>query len=153
MSTSASLSDGSARLTLPSGSKMPYIGLGLWKAEQGTLADIVETAVGLGYRHFDSAADYGNEQQTGEGLQRAISKGVVKREELFITSKLWCTYHARQHVRPALERCLADLRLDYLDLFLVHFPISLEYVDFNERYPAGWASQATPRTPNSARTP
>ena len=137
-STSAAAHGSSTYLTLPSGSKMPYIGLGLWKAEKGSLADVVETAVRLGYRHFDSAADYGNEQQTGEGLQRAISKGLVKREELFVTTKLWSTYHAREHVRPALERCLADLKLDYVDLFLVHFPISCEYVDFKDKYPPGW---------------
>ena len=61
-----------------SGSRMPLIGLGLWKAEQGSAADVVHTAIRLGYRHFDSAADYGNERQTGEGLQRALSAGLVK---------------------------------------------------------------------------
>ena len=118
---------------------MPYIGLGLWKADKSTLPDVVEQAIRIGYRHFDSASDYGNETQTGEGLQRAMKQGLVRREELFITTKLWNTYHGRAHVRPALERCLSDLQLEYVDLFLIHFPISLEYVDFKERYPAGWA--------------
>ena len=118
-----------AYLTLSSGSKMPFIGLGLWKAEQGSVADVVLQAVKLGYRHFDSASDYGNEKQSGDGLKRAIDSGLVKRDELFITSKLWCTDHRKEHVKPALERILSDLQLDYLDLFLVHFPISLEYVD------------------------
>ena len=116
-------------LTLSSGSKMPLIGLGLWKAEHGSLADVVVQAIKLGYRHFDSASDYGNEKQTGQGIKQAIDSGLVKREELFVTSKLWCTDHARQHVKPALQRILSDLQLEYLDLFLVHFPISLEYVD------------------------
>ena len=116
-------------LTLSSGQKMPFIGLGLWKAEQGSVGDVVVQAIQAGYRHFDSASDYGNEQQTGAGIQKAIDSGLVKREELFITSKLWCTDHGREHVKPALERILSDLQLDYLDLFLIHFPISLEYVD------------------------
>ena len=129
MSTTSSSTTSPTYLTLSSGSKMPLIGLGLWKAEQGSVADVVEQAIQIGYRHFDSASDYGNEAQTGEGLKRAISSGIVKREELFVTSKLWCTDHAKEHVQPALERILKDLQLDYLDLFLIHFPISLEYVD------------------------
>ena len=151
MSTTTSSSE--THLTLSSGSKMPYIGLGLWKAETGTLADVVEQAIDIGYRHFDSASDYGNEKQTGEGLQRALKKGSVKREDLFVTSKLWNTNHARQHVRPALERILADLQLDYLDLFLIHFPISLEYVDPKERYPAGWAKSGDPKDSKLANVP
>jgi len=128
-------------LTLSSGSKMPFIGLGLWKAEQGTVADAVVQAIKLGYRHFDSAADYGNEKQSGEGFKRAFDSGLVKREDLFITSKLWCTYHAREHVRPALDRILSDLQLEYIDLFLVHFPIALEYVDPKVKYPVGWTGK------------
>jgi len=116
-------------LTLSSGSRMPFIGLGLWKIDPSTVGDVVHSAIQAGYRHFDSASDYGNEKQSGEGFKRAIADGLVKREELFITSKLWCTDHAREHVRPALQRILSDLQLEYLDLFLVHFPISLEYVD------------------------
>lgn len=132
MSTSTSTSTSTSSptyLTLSSGSRMPFIGLGLWKAEQGSVADVVVKAIEVGYRHFDSASDYGNEKQSGEGLKRAIDGGLVKREELFVTSKLWCTDHAGQHVKPALQRILTDLQLEYLDLFLVHFPISLEYVD------------------------
>ena len=125
MSTSAA----PTYLTLSSGSKMPFIGLGLWKAEQGSVADVVVQAIRTGYRHFDSASDYGNEKQSGEGFKKAIDAGLVKREELFITSKLWCSDHGREHVKPALQRILSDLGLAYLDLFLIHFPISLEYVD------------------------
>ena len=151
MSTASS--SPSTYFTLPSGSRMPLIGLGLWKAEQGSVADVVQTAIRLGYRHFDSAADYGNERQTGEGLQRALSSGLVKREELFITSKLWCTDHAKAHVRPAVERILADLRLSYLDLFLVHFPISLEYVPPPRATLRAGRPRATPPTPSSPPTP
>ncbi|CAG8645146.1 9723_t:CDS:2, partial [Paraglomus occultum] len=86
----------------------------------------------------DSAGDYGNEKETGQGIQSALNQGIVKREDIFVTSKLWNTCHARQHVRPALERTLSDLGLTYLDLYLIHFPVSLKHVPFEERYPAGW---------------
>ncbi len=114
------------------------MGLGLWKIDNSTTASVVESAIGLGYRHLDSACDYGNEVQTGAGIASAIASGKVKRDELWITSKLWNTYHRAEHVRPALERTLRDLQLDYLDLYLVHFPISLAFVPFEKRYPPGW---------------
>ena len=126
-------------LSLASGSQFPVVGLGLWKAEKGKLAEYVYEAIKLGYRHFDSACDYGNEKESGEGIKRAIADGLVKREDLFITSKLWCTYHHREHVKPALERTLSDMQLDYLDLFLIHFPISLEFIPFDVKYPPEWA--------------
>ena len=91
-----------------------------------------------GYRHFDCACDYGNEAEVGVGLQQAIEKGLCHRKELWITSKLWNTYHRRDHVRAALDRTLNDLQLDYLDLYLMHFPIALNFVPFAKRYPPGW---------------
>jgi D-xylose reductase len=94
--------------------------------------------VQAGYRHLDCACDYGNEADVGEGLQRVLDSGQCRRDELWVTSKLWNTYHAREHVRPALERTLRDLRLDTLDLYLIHFPIALRYVDFEDRYPPEW---------------
>lgn len=116
---------------------MPAVGLGLWKVETTEAARTVEDAARIGYRHFDSAYDYGNEAESGEGLRRVLSSGVCKRDELWITSKLLNTYHAPEHVRPALEQSLRYLQLDYLDLYLIHFPISLAFVPF-ERYPPGW---------------
>jgi D-xylose reductase len=101
-------------------------------------AGLARQAVHAGYRHLDCACDYGNEAEVGAGIRSALAASECRREELWITSKLWNTYHAREHVRPALERSLRDLRLDYLDLYLIHFPIAQAFVPFEERYPPGW---------------
>jgi D-xylose reductase len=126
------------RFRIASGDQLPAVGLGLWKVERPLAAQTVCDAAAAGYRHFDCACDYGNESEVGEGLARALQSGAVRREELWITSKLWNTYHAAEHVRPAVERSLADLRLDYLDLYLIHFPLAHKYVPFDKRYPPGW---------------
>ncbi len=123
---------------LPTGSKMPTVGLGLWKLDETQAAEMVERAIELGYRHLDSACDYGNEVGVGRGIKQAIQKGSARREDLWITSKLWNTYHRREHVGPACEQTLRDLGVDELDLYLIHFPISLAFVDFEKRYPPGW---------------
>jgi len=117
---------------------MPPIGFGLWKIAPDTCEQTVVEAIRCGYRHFDAACDYGNEEAVGRGIQRVIAQGLCTREELWITSKLWNTYHAAEHVPAALERTLNDLGLDYLDLYLIHFPIALNYVPFEERYPPEW---------------
>jgi len=117
---------------------MPQVGYGLWKLEQSQCAETVEQAIKLGYRHFDSASDYGNEVETGQGIKNAIKKGHCSREDLWITSKLWNTHHQAEHVELALDKSLEDLGLDYLDLYLVHFPIAMRYVPIDTRYPAGW---------------
>ncbi|KAJ1783941.1 D-xylose reductase [Coemansia sp. RSA 2399] len=124
-----------ALITLRNGLKMPTVGLGLWKISRDTAASQVYNAIKVGYRLFDGACDYGNEVEAGQGIKRAIDEGLVKRSDLFITSKLWCTYHAREHVKPAVQRTLSDLGLDYVDLYLVHFPIALKYVPFDVKYP------------------
>jgi D-xylose reductase len=120
------------------GQRMPAVGLGLWKIDADTVGDAVYQAIKLGYRHLDSAADYGNEKQVGEGIARALADGLCSREELWVTSKLWNTYHRREHVEAACRKSMADLGLDYLDLYLVHFPIALRYVEFADRYPPEW---------------
>lgn len=116
----------------------PPVGLGLWKVPNDAAANLVQTAIGLGYRHLDCACDYGNEREVGSGIHAALSSRVCRRDELWVTSKLWNTYHAPKHVRPALERSLRDLGLDYLNLYLIHFPIAQEFVPFETRYPPGW---------------
>jgi len=117
---------------------MPSVGLGTWKIPDETLPDLIPEAVSLGYRHFDCACDYGNEPAVGEGLKRAVDSGACRRDDLWVTSKLWNTYHHPDHVRRACERSLSDLGLDELDLYLIHFPITLAFVPFEERYPPGW---------------
>ncbi len=118
--------------------EIPEIGFGLWKVDKAVCAQTVHDAIRIGYRHFDSACDYGNEAEAGQGIAKAIADGLVTRDDLWITSKLWNTYHKAEHVRPACERTLADLGVDQLDLYLVHFPIALAYVPFETRYPPEW---------------
>lgn len=120
------------------GSEMPAVGLGLWKIDKDATADVVCDAIEIGYRHLDSAADYGNELEVGKGIAKALAKGLCVREDLWITSKLWNTYHRPEHVEAACKKSLQDLSIDYFDLYLIHFPISLLYVDFETRYPPEW---------------
>lgn len=120
------------------GAQFPTVGFGFWKVEQEAAADVCFNAIKTGYRHLDCACDYGNEQQVGEGIAKALKKGVCEREDLWVTSKLWNTYHAAEHVRPAFEKSLHDLGLEYLDLYLVHFPIAQRFVPFEKKYPPGW---------------
>jgi len=135
--------------TLRNGYPMPLCGLGMWKIPKSICADVVVDAIKSGWRHFDNAADYGNEREVGEGIRRAIKDRLVTRGELFITSKLWNTFHQPQHVLPAIQKTLSDLGLNYLDLYLIHFPISLKYVPFETRYPPEWIYDpaATPGFP------
>ena len=132
---------------------MPPVGFGLWKIpREDTAASVVE-AVRAGYRHFDSAADYGNETQTGEGIARALADGLVSRDELWITSKLWNTFHAAEHVEEACRKTLDDLGLECLDLYLIHFPIALEYVAIETRYPPEWLFDPEAAEPEMKRAP
>ncbi len=110
--------------TLPGGAKMPIIGMGTFGSDSvsaDTVASAVYEAAGLGYRHFDCAAVYGNEREIGGALAK-IQKEGVRREDLFITSKLWNNKHKEADVVPAFEKSLKDLGLAYLDLYLIHWP-------------------------------
>jgi len=110
--------------TLYTGAQMPAIGLGTFGSDHVAGAEVaaaVRDAATVGYRHFDCAAVYRNEALIGAALQEVIATG-VRREELWITSKLWNDSHAEEDVIPAFRQSLADLRLDYLDLYLIHWP-------------------------------
>ena len=131
-----------------SNSNIPSIGLGLWKVSKAQCADTVYRAIEMGYRHLDSACDYGNEEEVGAGIKLALDDKLCGRDDLYVVSKLWNTYHAKEHVKPALERTLTDLGLDYLDSYLIHFPIAQAFVPFEERYPPEWffdPNAASPR--------
>ncbi|MCP3888545.1 MAG: aldo/keto reductase [Desulfobulbaceae bacterium] len=111
-------------LTISDSICMPSLGLGTWKSRRGEAAAAVKHAIGVGYRHIDCAPIYKNEKEIGPSLATAIQQNCVSRSDLWVTSKLWNNAHNPKHVRPALERSLKDLQLDYLDLFLIHWPVS-----------------------------
>lgn len=106
--------------------EMPALGLGTWKSGPGEVYKAVREAIRIGYRHFDCAARYENEEEIGSALADAMADGEVKREDLWITSKLWNNAHQKDHVVPALRESLAKLQLDYLDLYLIHWPVALK---------------------------
>ncbi|KAF3435798.1 hypothetical protein FNV43_RR22890 [Rhamnella rubrinervis] len=110
------------RVRLNNGYEMPAIGLGVWRMKSHEIRDLILNAINIGYRHFDCAAHYKNEAEVGEALAEAFRTGLVKREEVFITTKLWNSDHG--HVIEACKDSLKKLQLDYLDLYLVHFPIA-----------------------------
>jgi diketogulonate reductase-like aldo/keto reductase len=110
--------------TLRSGAKMPAVGLGTFGSDHVTPAQVAEAVKGaaaVGYRHFDCASVYGNEPEVGAALEQ-VRQGGIRREELWITSKLWNDKHGEEDVIASCRKSLADLRLEYLDLYLVHWP-------------------------------
>ena len=120
---------------------MPLVGLGTWKSISGTAKTSVYEALKVGYRHIDCAWAYRNQEDVGNGIALAIKEGIVKREDLWVTSKLWYTSHATVDVEPELRNTLKQLQLTYLDLYLVHWPAtSTEAPIVTPSYTETWAA-------------
>ncbi|KAL7289712.1 hypothetical protein TKK_0016434 [Trichogramma kaykai] len=113
-------------ITLSNGQKVPVLGLGTWQGgdDPAAVGKAVKMAIDAGYRHFDCAAVYGNEEDIGQAIKEKIEEGVVKREDLFIVTKVWNDEHRQNQVVPACKRSLKKFGMDYIDLYLVHWPFS-----------------------------
>jgi len=112
--------------TLASGAKIPAIGFGTWQSAPGEVKNAVIEALKAGYRHLDLAKVYGNQVEIADGIKEGLKAAGIKREDVFITSKLWNSQHNPSDVAAALDDCLAELQLEYLDLYLIHFPVSFK---------------------------
>lgn len=118
---------------LNSGAIIPALGLGTWQSEPGAVRKAVTYAIQSGYRHIDCAYCYGNEAEVGQGIRDALQATGIQRSELFITTKLWCTYHTRTEI--ALGQSLQLLGLEYVDLYLMHWPIAMNPRGNHELFP------------------
>nr|POE65882.1 d-galacturonate reductase [Quercus suber] len=108
--------------TLNTGAKIPAVGLGTWQSGPGEVKAAVAHALKHGYRHIDAALVYQNETEVGEGLKEAFASG-IRREDVFVTTKLWNTYHRK--AEACIDESLKRLGLDYVDLYLVHWPVPM----------------------------
>ena len=110
-------------LPLQNGTAIPCIGYGTWQTPDGQVAEEAEkAAIVAGYRHNDCAAVYGNEESVGRGIRRGLEEAGIRREELFVTGKVWTTHRGYEKTLEACEKSLKDLGLSYFDLYLIHWP-------------------------------
>lgn len=123
------------KLKFTNGDLWDQVGLGTWKSKPGDVGKAVELAIEMGYRHIDCAAIYMNEAEIGIAIQNCLKKGIVSRKDLWITSKLWNNAHRKTEVIPALKKTLTDLQLDYLDLYLIHWPVAIKNTVINATLP------------------
>ncbi|XP_031347733.1 aldo-keto reductase family 1 member B1-like [Photinus pyralis] len=124
------------RITLNDGNQIPVVGLGTSQEHGDVVVQAIKDAIDVGYRHIDCAYAYNNEKSVGIGIKAKIDDGTVKRSDLFITSKLWNTFHRPGIVEHALRTSLKNLGLDYVDLYLIHWPMAFKEVDpFEEGAP------------------
>ncbi|HYD35804.1 MAG TPA: aldo/keto reductase [Vitreimonas sp.] len=114
-------------LTLNNGQMMPGLGLGTWRGDKVQVTEAVRFAIlEAGYRHIDCASIYGNEKEIGQAFTKVFATQDVSRQDLFVTSKLWNTDHHPDRVKQACRQTLADLQLEYLDLYLVHWGVAFQ---------------------------
>src|SRR5689334_2860890 len=113
----------SSTLALNGGTAIPRFGLGVYQLPRRATEDAVRWALEAGYRHVDTAAMYGNEAEVGAALRRAVADGIVRREEVFVTTKLWNSDHGYDEALRAFDASAERLGLDYVDLFLLHWPV------------------------------
>ncbi|MEM9947351.1 MAG: aldo/keto reductase [Cyanobacteria bacterium P01_D01_bin.36] len=111
--------------TLNDGNVIPAFGLGTWKSPKDAVYEAVKAALKTGYTHIDAAWIYGNEDEVGKGLSESMAEGAIVRDNLFVTSKLWNSFHAPEDVEKGCKETLSALKLDYLDLYLMHWPIGI----------------------------
>lgn len=114
---------------LNDGTEMPILGLGTYEAPKGETKRVVSLALQAGYRHFDCADFYENEDEVGEALAEAFASGLVTREQVFVTTKVWPNWHAAGRPTLSAQRSLKNLRLTYVDLLLIHWPTPFKQDD------------------------
>ncbi|XP_040823975.1 prostaglandin-E(2) 9-reductase-like isoform X1 [Ochotona curzoniae] len=117
------------RVALNDGHSIPVLGFGTFASSENPKSEAVDAirkAIDAGFRHIDAAYAYQNEEEVGQAIRSKIADGTVKREDIFYTSKLWSTFHRPELVRTCLEQSLKKLQLDYIDLYIIHFPVPMK---------------------------